>query len=650
MTREVERDKQIIKSYNQSLNIISNNNKLSYIRIDLETQDVLFLRIKNKVQDSTNFKYTDKFLCEQKKYFIYDFEFDEYFNQLSFKQLDKAFNKKKKIELEYSIRKDNKFYEYSIKVDYSLNPFTNHREAILSSTDITDIRRAKDTIINFSEKEYDFIAVISMYVDFVNVFYQNKKEIDFSSITLNPTLSNFIDTMFSKIKAKKPDIHFLRSIINNVLKTHKPDYLLIETESGKFKNITITTLDDKKKSVIMVCKDLTEINKKEMEIQRALKKLAEDAQLANKNNTDLLANISHDMRTPLTAIMGLSNLGIENTCDEKEKEYFRNIASSSRYLSLLLNDVIELQKIESGDFVLNPTQIYTPHFQSKILAIISPKLKEKNINFKIIGENKGPYYIYNDEDRLIKVLTNLITNAIKYTNVNGNITWRYKYLKKPKFHMQHIITDDGIGMSSDFQQIMAKKFTKDKNFPDDTISSSGLGLTVVNSLLHHMGGDIMCKSDLDLGTTFTVNIPLKVSSQEQYELQNNLKTYINRCALYDKDILICEDNDISVMIIKKHLEQYKINVDVACNGSQAVKMIYSKNYDAILMDIIMPVMNGIEATTRIRKTNKDIPIIALSSVSDKSDINNSITCGMNAHIIKPIDKDILFDTLATYIK
>lgn len=651
LTKELEREKQIIKSYNKSLDLLSTSSNISYLRIDLETKEILFSRLQNSEINTNNIKYTKDLLFSRRNLFVYDFEFEDFYKKFSAESLDKSYDKNELLINQYSLRFDNKFYEFSIKTEYNLNPFTQHREAVLIIADVTDIIRANDIIVNFSEKEYDFIAILSMYADVVDVFYQNKKEIDFSSIKENPTINNFFETLFKIIKAKKTDIHYIHSIINNVLKTQKPDYLLIETDSGIFKNITITTLNNTKKlSVIVVCKDLTEINKKEMEIQRELKTLADNAIKTNKRNADFLSRISHDMRTPLNSILGLSNLGLEESKNKSCEDYYKKIASSSRYLSLLLNEIVELQKIEEGNFSLNLSHIYTLDLQEKILNIINPKLKEKNISIDIIQENKAPSYIFCDEKRIIDVISNLLINAINYSNSNSSIVWKYKYIKRPKLRIQHTISDNGVAMDNDFQKKMAKKLNKPNSTNNISENEKGLGLTVINSLLNAMGGTISYRSEYNGTTTFTVNIPFTISSSEQYEEQNSKKKYVNRSSLNDKKILLCEDNFTNTIIVKKLLSEYKIEVDVAKNGIEALKKVNSNNYDAILMDIMMPVMDGIETTAQIRKNNRDIPIIALSANANDVDYSKSIECGMNDHIIKPIDKDVLYDTLASYIK
>lgn len=650
ITKELERDKQIIKSYNQNLDILSRDKKFTYIRIDLDTQDILFFRVKEDVINTTNLKYDKEFILSQKKHYIFDFEFEKFNNKFSFKNLNEAYEKKCKLEFKYSSRDKHNFYNFDVTTNYSYNPITKHREAILLVIDVTDITIAKNIIINFSEKEHDFIAEISMYVDLVNVFYQNKKEFDFSGIRENPTIISFFDILFKKIKTPQPDIYFIRSIINNVIKTHKTDYILLETTDGKIKNIIITHLDDKKQSVILVSKDLTEINKREIKIQKKLTKIAEEAKKVNMQNNNFLTRITHDMRAPLATIMGLSNFGIKETQDEKSKDYFMKIASSSKYLSLLLNDVLELQNIKDGNLILNPTQIYTPSIRNKVETILKQKIIEKNINFKIIAENKGPSYIYNDEGRMIEILVHILNNAIKYSKINGIVTWKYKYIKKPTLHIRHIITDEGIGMNKKFLKLMSNKFSIEKNefsIPED---GTGLGLTVINNLLSLMGGNISCKSELNKGTTFIIEMPLALSSRGNFTRIENTNTHLNRQILFGKSILLCDNNELNIMEIKKILSVYNIKVDIAFNGMEGITMANIKSYDAILMNTIMPVMDGLEATTQIRKTFQRIPIIAFGENSNKNNIISSLAVGMDAYVSTPIDKDVLFDTLATYLK
>ena len=383
-----------------------------------------------------------------------------------------------------------------------------------------------------------------------------------------------------------------------------------------------------------------------------LRRLTMEAEEANKAKSEFLSRMSHDMRTPLVTVMGISDIAINEKRDIKDVEYFKQIISSSQYLLGLLNDILDMQRIESDQIVLDNEIFKLSEIFDKVLTITETKAKEKNINLELAKGNVSVDKCYfGDAKRIVQILINILNNALKYTPKNGDVYWSFRIdYKEGEIIFVNIIKDNGVGMSKEFQKIMYEPFTREDNSESGSEYGTGLGLAIAGNLVKIMKGSISVKSSLGKGTQFTVKIPvgkINYDKEKEYNCEGRKKDSID---LSDKRILLCEDIEINAKIIKKMLEFKGIKVEIAENGKKGLELAKKKTYDAILMDIKMPVMDGLEAAREIRKFDKKIPIIALSANAYKEDVEASIMAGMNEHLSKPINEEILFKTLALFIK
>ncbi|NLY81775.1 MAG: response regulator, partial [Clostridiales bacterium] len=256
-----------------------------------------------------------------------------------------------------------------------------------------------------------------------------------------------------------------------------------------------------------------------------------------------------------------------------------------------------------------------------------------------------------DVMRLNQISINILSNAIKCTKGGGKIVWSNRIVEEEnKVYLVQTIKDNGVGMSEEFQKVLFEPFTQEANPETKNELGTGLGLAITKNLISIMGGSIEFKSKLNKGTQFTITIPLEIATKEEIEQYKTInikdKTEVD---LSNKKILLCEDVEINARIIKKMLESKKLIVDLAENGKIGIDMAKKNKYDAIIMDIRMPIVDGIAATKEIRKFNKNIPIIALSANAYKEDIELSLEAGMNAHLSKPVNKDLLFKELCKYL-
>lgn len=403
---------------------------------------------------------------------------------------------------------------------------------------------------------------------------------------------------------------------------------------------------------ICILADRTKEKKNYEQIETAL----DVAKQANHAKTSFLANMSHDLRTPMNAILGFSNLLLESNDDTKAKEYASKINSSSKILMDIINDILDLSKIEAGKQTLNISSNQIDDVLKKVEMVIKPLANKKNITFNIYKKNIKHNNIETDSLKLVQVFTNVISNSIKYTHDGGLVTFLIKELSSESTRVgkfEFIVEDNGIGMSKDFLNDIFLPFAREKDKVKN-IQGTGLGMPIAKNIIDLLGGTINVESEENKGTKFTirfdfgiVNDPVKVITQD---------TIINNdIDLSGKRVLVVEDNEINIILIKEILEKNKIIVDVACNGEEGFnKVMMNHNYDCILMDVVMPVMNGYEATRKIRNVNyvynKSVPIIAMTANAFLTDVEDAIKSGMNEHISKPIDFIKLLVLLKKVIK
>ena len=397
--------------------------------------------------------------------------------------------------------------------------------------------------------------------------------------------------------------------------------------------------------------DITDIiEKKSLNIAKLEKEIIEKNE-ANKAKSRFLARMSHDMRTPLSAIMSLSDFGIEEAQSSTVESYFKKIKLSSEYLLNLFNDILDMQKIEESEIQLRESINSTANLWQPILEMVKQGSNKKNVNICFKNINNVPSYLYYDKNRISQIYTNILSNAVKYSHSNTEVIWENEYFEKDGYcYLKDKIVDFGVGMSEEFQKIMFEPFSTEENNLSKTEFKTGLGLAIVKNLIDIMGGEIYCESAVGLGTTITTIIMVgKVSDLTQYQEKAELDNIPINKSFKGKKVLICEDTDLNAEILSRLLQTEEISIDVATNGLIGSEMAMIKQYDCILMDIRMPIMNGLQAAQRIRQRGIDTPIIAISANAYREDIDQSINAGMNEHMSKPINNGLLLKTLSKYM-
>lgn len=385
------------------------------------------------------------------------------------------------------------------------------------------------------------------------------------------------------------------------------------------------------------------------QINKRLRETAELAEYESQAKTRFLSTMSHDIRTPMNAIIGMTEIAQENIDDSGcVKDCLGKISLASGHLLTLINDILDISKVESGNFALSPTAFSLKKSIENLINMIKAQADDKNITLNTKIENISYDYIVADELRLNQIYINLLTNAVKYTNEGGKVTisvYERESDETGKIKVVFIVEDSGIGMSDEFQRNMYTLFSRESDGGIDTVQGTGLGLAIVKQMVDIMNGEITCESEKGKGTRFTVIIELPASEQQVKDDESNLSEGDSEKEDFSgMNILIAEDNDINWEIISRLLANYDIICTRAENGQVCVDKLNESEdgeFDMIFMDVQMPVMNGKEATRIIRSSGreyvKNITIVAMTADAFAEDMQECLEVGMNVHISKPID-------------
>ena len=381
----------------------------------------------------------------------------------------------------------------------------------------------------------------------------------------------------------------------------------------------------------------------------------ESEKKANKSKSDFLSRMSHDMRTPLNGIIGLLKIA-EKHFDDRELvlENFRKMQVAADYLLSLINDILQMSKIEDGNVPLTQEIINFEELSQDVLTIIEQRAKDRGIQMQFRAKKEGLRYpfIYGSPVHLRQIFLNIYGNCIKYNRIGGKIITVSDYTETVDgiTTYEWTITDTGIGMSREYQEHIFEPFSQEREDARSTQQGIGLGMAIVKGLIEKMGGTIEVKSEEGIGSTFIIRIPFKLAPAP-----DTVKKTAAQMDISGLNLLLVEDNELNTEIAETLLSDEGANLTVAEDGLQAVRMFQEKPegyFDAILMDIMMPVMDGITATKTIRSLKhpdaETIPIIAMTANAFREDKEKCLAAGMNAHLAKPIKIENIKRILCEY--
>ena len=465
-----------------------------------------------------------------------------------------------------------------------------------------------------------------------------------------------------------------KSVVDNVLKDYQKT-IVFETIlmagfilllfAGLFCSISRRSLAEQKAEYekrnneiqTQAMKEMEESNKKLKKAKDITTEALQTAENANKAKTDFLSNMSHDIRTPMNAIIGMTSL-IRHDAGNKEKviEYADKIDISSQHLLGIINDVLDMSKIEAGKTVFKYTDFSILDFITELNTIFHSQIDEKNQTLTIIKENIRHEWVNGDQVHLMQIFSNLVSNAVKYTQEGGKIQFLVEECEtKSSVYAKYrfLVSDNGMGMSADFKDTIFDAFTRAESSMTNKIQGTGLGMAITKNLVEAMGGSIDVESELSRGSCFEVLIDLRiaedrfVSSAEQAEKDEPAGN-----VLKGMRFLCAEDNELNAEILMELLKIEGAECTICENGKRVLEAFEQSapgDYDMILMDVQMPVMNGYEATKAIRGSSHElamtIPIIAMTANAFSEDIQHSLAVGMNAHVSKPVEMKVLEKTI-----
>ena len=645
---------------------------------DLEKDDLKVIKDTNPhIASGSEFKYSTTLDIYSKIQAIYKGN-ESYVEKLERNNLIQAMKDRDELSLQFCINKDQANPSYMETRVVKIKSDTGFK-IILGSRHIDDIvkeREEQNKQLNEAlkkERTYNEIihAIGSIYksIATIDLKKQTYTVLSYNSSDKKITETDFKGSM-NQLKQYFLDKNSTSPFVDEVL-----EFIDLDTIPERMKGKNILTLEMKGQdgkwhacsiipqtydknhnltNVLMTLSDIDDIKKRELEAKEKLKEAAIEAKQANLAKTNFLRRISHDIRTPLNGIVGMINLSERYSNDtDKLYECKEKVLTSLDYLLSLINDILDMNKVESGTLVLENKPFNLIDIINKIIAIVETNCEQHNIQFfggkdmsKIIHRN-----LVGSGEYLNRLLMNIASNAIKYNREGGSVTLYCTELSSDDTHAlyEFVCKDTGLGMSEEFQKHAFEPFTCEGKPTTTGYNGTGLGLSIVKDIVEMIHGTIQMESKENVGTTFRILLPLQIDPNPQIIKPIQTKP-LN---LTNKKALLVEDNDINLEIATILLQDLGLDVSTARNGQEAIDQFKKSKlytFDYIFMDIMMPVKDGLEATKEIRalprSDAKSVHILAMSANAFESDIQECLKAGMDGHIAKPITMELLKEKLA----
>lgn len=550
------------------------------------------------------------------------------------------------------------------KVNLVETPDSGDITGVLTVTDITEQEISDRILHQLSVSNYDFVIDLDLRQDTYKILtnaYSNP------GMPLRGIHSRWVRERSQTAVVVKDREHYIMSLdageIRRRLKeegTYTFSYSVIEQNGDiRIKNMTVSPIDLRLDRVCLVRADVTDMLAAERQAKEELEEALTLARDASRAKSDFLSNMSHDIRTPMNAIMGMTALAMSHLDNrDRIEDYLQKISSSSRHLLSLINDILDMSKIEREKLTLNCTKIALPLLLDQLIDMIAPQAEENQVHFHVRMEGVIHEWFYGDALRINQILLNLLSNAVKFNETGGRVDLLIEELDRSG-QDNHItyrfsVCDTGVGMSEEFLSCLFDPFVRSTG--SSRIEGTGLGLSITKGLVELMGGTISVKSRVGQGSQFIVELNFEPALPDEAEHTDRTSEgafpLLSRSLFEGRRFLIAEDNAINAEILGELLRMKGAESVVVTDGTQAVEAFQAAEpgtYDAILMDIQMPNLNGYEATRLIRRTDRTdagtIPIVAMTANAFAEDVRAALDAGMNAHVAKPVDMNLLQNAL-----
>lgn len=674
---EVRRSQKIFETQMQTL-LGAIPEAQGIFHLDITSDICLSINGSAKSLDTMEHKTTVDDLVRQVAAFVPDDKGKEEF--FAFFNRDSLLNAYKKGKAEIKKETDSYFDDGSIRsacitARFFMNPSTDHLECVIYGMDITEEKKELLAYEKHLKEQFDIFNALSR--DYLNIFlvdgdtdtakilkldgyvttglvnnpdivypYQATCE-QYISERVHPDDQKImrdamkLERVLQELAEKKEYVSAYKTLVNGEVHYYQFKYMRSETT----------------KHIIAGFQNIDALITKERKVQEKLELALKAEEQSNQAKRVFMNSMSHDIRTPLNAIVGYTTLAASHIEDKDAvKKYLSRITTAGSHLIALINDVLEMNQIESGNIQMDDLPVYVPDTIEELKAIMQASVSEKNLNFIVDAEEIVHKKILTDKLRLNQVLLNILGNSVKFTKPGGSIYFKVKEMENaPEGYASYCfdIKDTGIGMSKEFSKHIFETFTREQTVTVSGIQGSGLGMAIVKNIVDLLGGTIQVNSKIDKGTETTVLLQFKLcdSIEENKEDDDSIPDFRG------KKILLVEDNELNREIAVEILSEVGFSMETAEDGTIAVeKMRHADagNYDLILMDVQMPKMDGYEATREIRKLNDpeiaSIPIIAMTANAFAEDRQKAFEAGMDGYIAKPIDISKMMETLRGFLK
>ncbi len=642
VNRVADNDKLLRLRYNDMRTSIArltqNSNFVIYVNL---TNDLIIEKTGAYAAALKANKYTD-FLKELRTTFIEKFN-DNNENLFTRDGLIEQYNHgHTKAEEIVLINRNNKPFFVKLEAELAIQPETNNIMAFIVERDYNH-ETVNDIITNeVLEEQYD--SIFYFHNSNYQVLVSNSK-------SLLPTnaegdFNEFIDTVLKPISQNTEQLDLIRpEYVLNIINGTKDVYetvLVLDNGTTKYKKCSFYSIHTHTNVFIMIVNDITEEHIEQAKLNDRLSKALIEANKATKAKSIFFSNMSHDIRTPMNAIVGFAELSKETDDINVIRDYLNKISASSKHLLEIINEILEMSRIESGKMELIDVECNLNDIMNDIYNMFYIQMEAKNLKYTINKDIKHPNIIC-DKNRLNRVLINLINNAYKFTKEGSVIvSVKEEGIIDNYATFKFSVKDTGIGMNEEFSKKIYNAFERERTQDVENIQGTGLGMAITKSIVDMMNGTIDLKTEYQKGSEFIVTVSFKLSDKKTNK-ENDIDIKNSYHKLENINALVAEDNEINREIIRIILSNYNINMIEAVNGKEAYDLLSDK-IDIILTDIQMPVMNGYEFANKVRTESnyKDIPILALTADAFKDDYDKAMNVKINDVVTKPIDMDDLF--------